>query len=56
MGPMMHLKQLEREVKRQQIYMQTAPADRVKTQREPAAVKSWATRLVEMLAIPRVAS
>jgi hypothetical protein len=56
MGPIAHLKQIEREVKRQRTYERTADQPQAKVNEQPVALKSWIARIADIFAVPRTSN
>ena len=56
MGPISHLKQIEREVKQQRTYQRTADQPQAKVNERPVALKFWIARVADIFAVPRTTS
>ena len=56
LGPISHLKQIEREVKQQRTYQRTADQPQAKVNNRPATLKSWIARAADIFAVPRTSS
>lgn len=56
MGPMMHQKQIEREVQQHRRYERTAVEPKRQENRQPMRFKSWIARIANIFAVPRTSS
>jgi hypothetical protein len=56
MGPIAHLKQIEREVKQQRTYQRTADKPQAKVKERPMALKSLIARIADIFAVPRTSN
>jgi hypothetical protein len=55
MGPAMHLKQIERGARQQQMFEKAIPDEQARLEQPFNFIKGWAVRLAQLFAIPRAA-